>query len=282
VDVTIGMSDTCARMSDSVDVTEIGVDSVHERGFVWSRPQGLGQWMFLHLPVPTPILDATGRAQCRPGDCLILDPRFPHWHAAEDAPIRNDWFWARGDAIGRWAAENGLPLNHRFHPDRVEVVPRILGDIIVERLRRPRGWRRRVALLIEMLFQDLGRQRAGGSGDSRAERLRDVRAQVHARLAEPWTVARMARIADMGPDRFALAYRRLFGLPPVEDLLLARLRRACSLLAGAGGDVAGAARACGFRDVPWFSRCFRARFGCPPGAFARGEADIRERRIIGA
>jgi AraC-like DNA-binding protein len=264
-------------MSDAVDVTEIGVDSVHERGFVWSRPQGLGQWMFLHLPVPTPILDADGRAVSRPGDCLILDPRFPHWHAAEDGPIRNDWFWARGDALGRWAADAGLPLNRRFHPGRVEAVPRHLGEIIVERLRRPRCWQRRVGLLIELLFQELGRQCAGGAGNPGDERLRDVRAQVHARLAETWTVVAMARLAGMGPDRFALVYRRLFGQPPIEDLLRARLRRACTLLASAGGDVAGAARACGFRDVPWFSRCFRARFGCPPGAYARGEADIRER-----
>ena len=268
------MSDILAIMSDPVVVTEIGIGSEHPPGFVWSRPQGLGQWMFVYLPVATAILDADGRAICRPGDCLLLDPRFPHWHVAGEGTIRNDWFWAQGEAVGTWAQAYGLPRNRRFHPASTEAVPRLLAEVIRERLRQAPFWQRRVRMLIESLFLELGRQLASGAV-SADERLRDVRAQVHARLDERWTVAAMARLCGLGPDRFATCYRRLFAVPPLDDLLRARLAHACVLLAQRGGDVAGAARASGFRDVSWFSRCFRAKFGCPPGAYGSGEADVK-------
>jgi transcriptional regulator GlxA family with amidase domain len=219
--------------------------------------------MLLHLPVATPIRDSDGVAVCRPGDCILLDPGFPHWHEARDVPIRNDWFWARSRDLGAVAAALGLPVNRRFHPRSTDAVAPALTQVIAERQRQATAWQRRIALLVEDLLIDLARQLALASapGD---ERLREVRVQVQARLAEPWTVARMAQLAGLGSHRFAVAYRRLFGVPPLEDLLRSRIQVAAQALLLHPGDVAGAARRAGFRDLPWFSRCFRARLGHPP------------------
>jgi len=69
--------------------------------------------------------------------------------------------------------------------------------------------------------------------------------------------------------------RQQFGLSPVEDLLRARIQQACILLARGGISVQDCARVVGFRDMPWFSRCFHSRLGRSPREFARDPAAMQ-------
>jgi AraC-like DNA-binding protein len=109
--------------------------------------------------------------------------------------------------------------------------------------------------------------REGRLDAARRERLRVVREHVHERLADRWTVAKMAKLADLGENRFAVLYRECFGISPLEDLIRVRLHHAEWLLTNRRTTVTEAAERSGFQSIHYFSRLFRRRVGCPPSEY---------------
>lgn len=85
----------------------------------------------------------------------------------------------------------------------------------------------------------------------------------------PITRAEMARRAGLAESTFAAAFRATYGVPPLRYLNDLRLERARDLLASSGASIEEVAAACGFNDLPWFSRNFRRRYGMTPSAWRR-------------
>ena len=93
--------------------------------------------------------------------------------------------------------------------------------------------------------------------------------QVHERLAERWTVASMAELAHVSASRFAVLYKKVFGVSPVKDMIDARLARARGLLTNAGLSVGEVAAETGLTSLSYFSRLFRRRVGTTPRDYQR-------------
>ena len=90
---------------------------------------------------------------------------------------------------------------------------------------------------------------------------------IHSRYAEPLTVADIARSAALSPSKCLRCFRRTVGRTPTRYLRDVRLRQAAALLAGTGMPVAEVAADCGFDDVSYFTRTFRAQRQLTPTAF---------------
>jgi AraC-like DNA-binding protein len=90
--------------------------------------------------------------------------------------------------------------------------------------------------------------------------------QLH--LAEPITVADMARRARLSPSRFAAAFRQNFGCAPHQYLLHLRIAHAQELLSGEI-STEEVARLTGFGDVHHFSKAFKSRTGQTPGQWKK-------------
>jgi AraC-like DNA-binding protein len=94
---------------------------------------------------------------------------------------------------------------------------------------------------------------------------------LRASLAEPVTVAELARCAGMSQAHFIRAFKREIGLPPHRYLTLLRLRQARRLLA-AGTGAADAAVSVGFYDQSHLTRLFKRTYGITPVQYATGAA----------
>lgn len=129
-----------------------------------------------------------------------------------------------------------------------------------------------VALLLDHR-QDL----PPAQGDSRAARdnarVKTMLAYIHRHFAEPLTVAQIARSAAISPSECLRCFRRSIGQTPVQYLRECRLRRAGELLAGTALPVARIAADCGFDDVSYFTRTFRAWKHTTPTAYRRGASE---------
>lgn len=169
----------------------------------------------------------------------------------------------------------GLPLNTLFWPRNISSLPLLIEEIRTELRRKEALWQESVALAVAKLILLLGRglkeaeDQDAGVDVARRKRLGRVRQHVHERLQEHWTVARMAKLAKLGENRFAVLYRESFGVSPMEDLIQARLNHAERLLTIRHITVSEAAERSGFGSLHYFSRLFRRRVGCPPSAYAR-------------
>ncbi|MCC5840407.1 MAG: substrate-binding domain-containing protein [Opitutales bacterium] len=91
--------------------------------------------------------------------------------------------------------------------------------------------------------------------------------RVRAFPGRAWTVADMARIANLPERTLTRRFRLATGTSPTRYILSLRLDEARRLLGEGEDSVEEIAEAVGFRDVKWFYRAFSREVGEPPGRF---------------
>ena len=92
------------------------------------------------------------------------------------------------------------------------------------------------------------------------ETIRFIRDNLTATLLLPT----LAKRASLSPNYYALLFKSAVGLSVTEFIARLRLERACDLLIEDQLSIQEIARACGFADVPYFSRFFKQYTGLPP------------------
>jgi AraC-like DNA-binding protein len=131
---------------------------------------------------------------------------------------------------------------------------------------------------------DLTALALGASGDGaaiarmrglRAARIQEIIAEIRSGFADPsFSPIRVARKLGLSP-RYVQDLLQESSTSFTERVLELRLQKARAMLADRRNDrlkVSDIAYACGFNHVPYFNRCFRARFGDSPTSF-RGKPD---------
>lgn len=88
------------------------------------------------------------------------------------------------------------------------------------------------------------------------------------RLNDRLSLDELASIAFMSPFHFHRLHGQAFGETPHEFVTRARLKRATRMLEE-GAEVGDVSIAVGFESVPTFTRLFKFRIGCTPGAFRK-------------
>ncbi len=92
---------------------------------------------------------------------------------------------------------------------------------------------------------------------------------IEAQIADPLTIAGLAADVGLSRRRFATAFHRAVGVSPYAYILARRLEAAAVLLRSTDRTVLDIALDVGFGDLSEFTRRFSARFGRPPGRYAR-------------
>jgi AraC-like DNA-binding protein len=107
----------------------------------------------------------------------------------------------------------------------------------------------------------------------RAARLRDAMSSIKANFADPaFSPQRLARGLQLSP-RYIQELLQEAGASFTERVTEMRLQKARHMLSDQGHDrrkVTDLAYACGFNDISYFNRRFRARFGCSPTQYRGG------------
>ncbi|OWA37777.1 hypothetical protein B9G55_06980 [Saccharibacillus sp. O16] len=110
-------------------------------------------------------------------------------------------------------------------------------------------------------------------------------AELETRLAEDWTVTRLAEQVNLSQRQYTAAFRSITGMAPLEYIAALRIERAELLLRQGAGPLREIASQTGFRDEYYFNRRFRAATGSSPGRYARQKdgvavRDSLHRRVI--
>jgi transcriptional regulator GlxA family with amidase domain len=104
-----------------------------------------------------------------------------------------------------------------------------------------------------------------GSADSGIAHISRATTWLRENLAEPVSVAALARLSGMSVSTFHRHFRASTSLTPIQWQKALRLRRARILLAEGDTTVAEVASAVGYGSVSQFSREYRRTFGLSPG-----------------
>lgn len=77
----------------------------------------------------------------------------------------------------------------------------------------------------------------------------------------------LLRLCGVSPTHLARTVRTHYGATPTELVARVRLDRAAQLLRGSALDVSEIAFDCGFENLSYFYRLFKAQYGAPPVAY---------------
>jgi AraC-like DNA-binding protein len=210
---------------------------------------------------PVELALPSGWVPVAAGTCLVSGPGRAVPHRAAGRPFRTDWMVVDGPLAAR-AVRFGCPLAHPLAGPSLDVWRNVVDGLARECWLRERHWQVAVDHRLQELHILLARSAAE---DAPADVLMaGVRTRILREPERPWTIADMAGFAGLSRQRFSARFASAFGVSPLDDLLRVRIQLARHLLRNTGLPIAAVAVRCGFRDLPWFHRCFRRRTGLTP------------------
>jgi len=274
-----------AEDSDIIEVVELAIDAVHERGFDIDFREPSTFFTFAYYNCPIVLQDRNGRREWPTGVSLLHAPEDFRYMKAESSDLLNTWFHFSGPGVAVCLEKYGIPTNTVLDLGELPFLKPILEEVRYERTHKSMHWEDAVSDLVRRFLRDLGNvisdaDNLATPAQLKSERLlRDIRMRVHSNLSHRWTVAEMAAFGDLHPTWFATIYKKQFGLSPVDDLLNARLKHAEALLRHLPMTVTHVAADCGFASVEHFTRLFHKRMGCSPGQIRKQAKQVPTARL---
>lgn len=260
-----------------VDQVLVGAFTSDDRYAVW-RPTGTEDWLLLNTVAGSGRVGVSGSPDVitEPGDVVIIRPTVPHDYGTAPASAgAGSWWLQFVHFVPRpewlvwldWPQPSPGVLRVRTTGEtrrRVREALEAADTFGRSELRQATMFAVNAveAALLWCTTSDPG----AGLIDPRVLAAMEDMA---GRLAEPITVADLARRAGLSLSRFAHLFTAQVGMSPMRFLERQRMRLAEQLLDLTPRTVTEVARTVGFEDPLYFSSRFRAYAGMPPTAYRR-------------
>lgn len=99
------------------------------------------------------------------------------------------------------------------------------------------------------------------------ERVKLMLRHIQEHCGEALTVAEIARSASVSESECLRCFRSMIGATPIQYVKQLRVQRAAELLASTEEKIADIGAACGFQEMSYFAKTFRALKGCTPSQY---------------
>lgn len=217
------------------------------------------------------------RYEVQAGDLIIANRNELHAGYSTAVPYEADLLVFDPADISRELGEQPLRLQPLVQGD--PIVEQMMTRIFQAREEQGLGWRALCRAHVTELLVYLCRHYAveGMPAKDTAQRRRDLErlqpalSYIEQHYAERISVAQLAEILCLSPDRLGHLFRDGVGQAPLQYINEIRLRKAMNLLKTQEHTVAEVAQAVGFFDYNHFGRQFRRRYGCTPNQVRQGE-----------
>lgn len=258
-----------------ITVRSVGVRWYHPGGFVIDRPDGLNEYSFIQWLTPT-IFKINGKTTTEPpGGCIFYGPGQTTWYGADAfTPFGNNWLHFSGPLVGQVLADGGVPLAKPVYLRNDAFIEESLRLFLKESMSSSPGRHLAISAHALLFLIEFGRRLRESAASSKSarnmehrEKFEDFRELLRERCVEQWTLGKMAAELHLSPSRFSNLYREFFDAKPVDDLIRMRLELAGYYLKTTNMPVSYVANLCGFTDVYYFSRAFKAKMGQTPTAY---------------
>ncbi len=109
------------------------------------------------------------------------------------------------------------------------------------------------------------------------ERIKTMLRYIEEHLGEALTAARIAQSAAVSESECLRCFRSMIGTSPIQYVRQLRVQRAAELLEATDWKIADIGAACGFQEMGYFARTFRALKGRTPSQY-REECRNRKKK----
>jgi AraC-like DNA-binding protein len=198
-----------------------------------------------------------------PGSSLVIAP-------SEGSPLSVSVISFTGSDASKLIRISDIQTEIVYSPMHCHFSDSIFGKIISEDKSRNPEWQTLIVAYLIELFSKILRLSNHDLLEQlpdHAQRLRDLRSEIHENYSKPWKIGDMAKIMGLSPSRFASLYKNEFKISPTEDLIQTRIDQAKKMLSGSKVSIKKVSAACGFESVHYFHRAFKKRSSITPKHF---------------
>ena len=261
-----------------IRILSLEVDKILNNNSSIDRPKGGHSYSLYFFKSSGLLKTSIGLSDFSAGDCILLDPAFPIYIKCKQDDIAYDVVSFKGADATRLVQQVGLELNTLHTPIQTFFIDSILDRITKETRASDLLWERIVAGCLDELLSKVYRfskQDFVLSMPDHAQKLRDLRSEVHESFSKPWTIGQMADKMKLSPSRFASLYKKEFETSPTEDLIRTRIDQAKRMLSTTKVSVKQVSLACGFESVHYFHRAFKKRNNITPKHFQNHKLSMK-------
>lgn len=216
-------------------------------------------------------------------DAVIVNANVPHTEDSQlDSPLEYVVLGVEG--LETLAGSEGIVLLH-LHTGWDELL-HCVRLLLLEAAQALPGYERACRSLLEVILIRLNRQRdaalSGESSDARSSReCALVRRYIDNHFKENLNLDQLARLAHLNKYYLAHAFRREFGVSPINYLISRRIDESRFLLRETDHTLSLIAQILGFSSLSYFSQCFRRVEGVSPLEYRRRGRGPRDTDLAG-
>lgn len=254
-------------------VSGIRHDWPEKAGFNIYRPNGYGEYTFLHFTTPIDFLIDGKEVRVRPGACIFFSPDEPQEFFSSQDVIHN-WMHS-GNELSELLEKYEIPQNCILYPNNVGFISELFRKIELEFFSVNPHRQELIEAYVKEFLIKFSRSLKSENNLKTIHRkdrdkLRNVRKEVLSHPEIKWTVEKMAKLAALSSSRFHAVYKMLFGTSPMQDVIEAKIGYARSiLLSDEQLTLPVIAEMLGYNDQYHFIRQFKAVTGITPGAYRK-------------
>ena len=213
----------------------------------------------------------TGLVHCKPGSFVIRDSNSPLLiKPADKSPLLFSLINFSGSDAKKVLNFTGTQFDIAYTPMHSHFADSIFGKISSEFKSQNPEWK---AIAASYILELIGKILRLANHDlldvlpDHAQRLRDLRADIHETYFNNWKIGEMAKKMGLSTSRFASLYKNEFKISPTEDLIQTRIDQSKKMLASSKVSIKKVSAACGFESVHYFHRAFKKRANITPKHF---------------
>lgn len=236
------------------------------------RPNGSDSYLFLLVLSPM-IFNFQNRpaVKAAPGACILFEPGcYQHYQAAKKFYNSYVHFFCEDALIRKYQ----ITTNALFFPSNTEEIHWLIKKIYQEFLNRLPECEELLHLYINQLLILISRTQMQTQIPNEQQQaiypeLLSIREQMLNKCEQPWNIDQLCQILHMGKSQLYKYYQQFFCSSPMDELIQARLQKACFLLSNEAITIKEAAFLSGFQNINHFNRLFRKTYGCTPREYRR-------------
>ncbi len=249
-------------------VTSIRHAFPEKASFFIDRPNGLGEFLFLHFYNSVEIIMHGKKIITEPHAVILYNPETPEYYKSYE-PLLHDWFHFRGDKND--LKLNNLKFDEIYYPNNYKFITETVAELETEFFKDETHRDILSDLKIKELLIKIDRDITNTQEElSKPEYIKDfryLRGEVFSNLDKNWTVSNMAKRLGLSESHFYLLYKKIYGITPTADLINAKINSAKNMLLFQNMRIDDIAIALGYKNTTHFIRQFKANIGISPTAY---------------
>ncbi len=249
-------------------INAIGVNYTHSNKFAINRPNGSGDFLFLHIKTPAVfILD--GKAIIAEKNSIIVFKKgTPQLYSAHGSNYVNDFI--HFDAVEEHDLKK-LPLNTLLPLPSSKQINKILKDIYLEHISNNVNRAESMDLQLKLLFVKVNELVAYKPQDTVLygyyDALLNLRSLIYRYPEERWSVTSLSNQVNLSPSHFQRLYKQTFGTTCIADVIACKIQYAKASLASTSGTIREISALCGYDNEEHFMRQFKSEVGLTPSEY---------------